>query len=70
MCKKGSHLGLAHLIRIQFFVEKDEPFDPVHIRLLGPDTVVMNTDRLPELGEKRRIVVVNWHEPSMLCRSY
>ena len=37
-------------------MKKDKPLDPVHIGLLGPQTIVPHLDRLPYLVKQLRLV--------------
>ena len=44
-----SNFFLAHLGRVPFVVEKDEPLDPMNIAVLGLGTVMARADRLTDL---------------------
>ena len=45
MGKKCADLGFTHILRMPFIVKQDKTFGPVHIGLLGTDTVVTDADR-------------------------
>jgi hypothetical protein len=36
-------------------MEENKPLDPMHIRLLGPQTIVPHPDRLPHLVKQCRL---------------
>ncbi len=45
-------LRLAHLQRVRFVVEEDEPLDPEDVGVLGPDAVMQAPGRLADLIEE------------------
>jgi hypothetical protein len=52
MGKKLRHLWLTHLARVTLSMEPNEPFDPVAVRLLRPETVMLQPHHIPHLIEQ------------------
>ena len=56
MGEKRLDLARTHVGRVALAVKKDEAFNPVQIRLLGPQAVVLQADLEADTLEQRRLV--------------
>jgi hypothetical protein len=54
--EKLCHFRFRHLTRVPFIVKKNEPANPIHIRLLGSDAKMFAPDHVPNLIEQFRLV--------------